>query len=103
MPSIKQQWIAALRSGEYKQGVGTLKKESEDGSRYCCIGVLGEIMGYQYIDGQYVNGENELTCFGEGNNSPIKPWGKTLVNMNDQHNYPFSYIANWIEQYIPDF
>lgn len=34
---IKQKWVDALRSGEYKQGQGYLK--TEDGG-YCCLGVL---------------------------------------------------------------
>lgn len=38
-PKIKQEWIAALRSGEYKQGQKTL---SSDG-KHCCLGVLCEL------------------------------------------------------------
>jgi hypothetical protein len=34
---LKQKWIAALRSGEYKQGKGVLRT-TED--RFCCLGVL---------------------------------------------------------------
>ena len=30
-----QKWVAALRSGRYKQGKGKLKA----GSKYCCLGV----------------------------------------------------------------
>ena len=33
---IKQQWIAALTSGKYKQGKGQLR----DGNKFCCLGVL---------------------------------------------------------------
>lgn len=36
-------WLAALRSGKYKQSGGWLK--SPDG--YCCLGVLCEIAGYK--------------------------------------------------------
>jgi hypothetical protein len=35
--TIKAQWVAALRSGDYTQGQGSLK--TRDGS-YCCLGVL---------------------------------------------------------------
>jgi len=35
-PEIKAQWVAALRSGEYKQGRHRLR----DGDRFCCLGVL---------------------------------------------------------------
>jgi hypothetical protein len=38
---LRRQWIAALRSGKFKQGTGFLKK---DGG-YCCLGVLCEVAG----------------------------------------------------------
>ena len=34
-----QKWIAALRSGEYKQGRSYLR----DGAEYCCLGVLCDV------------------------------------------------------------
>lgn len=36
---IKAKWIAALRSGEYKQGIGCLHESDE----YCCLGVLCDL------------------------------------------------------------
>lgn len=36
---IKAQWTAALRSGEYEQGCGLLRR----GSEYCCLGVLCDL------------------------------------------------------------
>ena len=38
-PESKAKWLAALRSGKYKQGKGMLKCEG----RYCCLGVAVEI------------------------------------------------------------
>lgn len=32
-------WIAALRSGRYKQGKGYLTKKSRGKTRHCCLGV----------------------------------------------------------------
>lgn len=37
---IKSKWVEALRSGEYKQGRGSLCK----GDSYCCLGVLCEVL-----------------------------------------------------------
>ena len=37
----KQDWIAALRSGDYAQGRGTMKRDG----RYCCLGVFAELQG----------------------------------------------------------
>lgn len=36
-----KKWVAALRSGKYKQGRGALKKDG----KYCCLGVACEISG----------------------------------------------------------
>lgn len=36
---IKQRWVEALRSGQYKQGSGCLKVNNS----YCCLGVLCEL------------------------------------------------------------
>jgi len=43
---IKDKWVAALRSGNYKQGTGELRKVKDDGCTYhCCLGVLAEVAG----------------------------------------------------------
>ena len=36
----KAKWIAALTSGEYTQGKGALRTVYQDHSKYCCLGVL---------------------------------------------------------------
>lgn len=37
-------WVAALRSGQYEQGQGTLCRVVEDDRReYCCLGVLSQL------------------------------------------------------------
>ena len=38
-------WTAALRSGEYKQGVGLLKQGHGVEVRHCCLGVVCELVG----------------------------------------------------------
>jgi hypothetical protein len=36
-------WLAALRSGEYEQGQRRLRREYPDGTtEYCCLGVLAD-------------------------------------------------------------
>lgn len=37
-------WIAALRSGEFKQGKGFLKIEDH----YCCLGVACQVLGLEF-------------------------------------------------------
>jgi hypothetical protein len=43
-PQVKIDWLAALRSGEYKQGRKRLCSIHTDGVTYhCCLGVLSEL------------------------------------------------------------
>lgn len=39
-PEIKAKWIAALRSGKYRQGKGVLRRADE----FCCLGVLCDVV-----------------------------------------------------------
>lgn len=36
-------WLAALESGEYRQGKGQLRASVDGEERYCCLGVLCEV------------------------------------------------------------
>lgn len=38
-PEVKALWVTALRSGEYQQGQGVLRRNDH----YCCLGVLCEL------------------------------------------------------------
>lgn len=44
-PNARRAWVAALRSGRYEQGVGTLTRLDPDGgpTTHCCLGVLCEL------------------------------------------------------------
>lgn len=48
------EWVDALRSGDYKQGRGTLKTLlSENVTQHCCLGVLCDILdpnGWEHAD-----------------------------------------------------
>lgn len=48
---VKQKWVAALRSGEYKQARKQLR--SDDSSGYCCLGVLCELFRLETGRGQW--------------------------------------------------
>lgn len=41
---FKQEWLKALRSGDYKQG-GMLYEKLDGKDTYCCLGVAGKIAG----------------------------------------------------------
>lgn len=55
-PEIKEKWLTALRSGDYKQGKGWLcRVERDDSKTYCCLGVLTDLyiqeMGFEWERG----------------------------------------------------
>lgn len=37
-------WLARLRSGDYRQGKGRLRTVDQDGPAFCCLGVLCEAL-----------------------------------------------------------
>ena len=81
-----EQWIAALRSGEYRQTRGTLKRGNQHGSFYCCLGVAEEVLGALRADQGVLS-----TSF-----LPVSVQ-RTLIRMNDGSQKGFDYIAGWIE------
>lgn len=46
----KENWIKALRSGEYQQGRNRLCTTLNGKSSYCCLGVLAETLNIPYED-----------------------------------------------------
>ena len=83
---VRDNWVKALRSGEYEQGEMNLK----DRGKYCCLGVLGEINGV------------DLDTPADGRYAAIEPfhapydWMK-FASMNDCGLYDFNQIADYIE------
>ncbi len=104
-PELKEKWLKALRSGEYKQGNGRLRNESDC---YCCLGVLCDVSGV----GKWTKvGEGEYPMYlcGDTNCAGVL-WGEleealsvpseaigTLMNMNDKKGNTFEEIATYIE------
>jgi hypothetical protein len=72
----KDKWVAALRSGDYKQGVGCLYTKTDNA--YCCLGVLQHCL----------TGEVEVEMENNyDNTSAVVPTAAWL----DSHNIKFSY------------
>lgn len=99
-----EKWIAALRSGEYKQGEGSLF----DGDSYCCLGVGCVVSGMRpktiemgsIIQRKYRKPPKEIRGDSEENRLVAH-----LIDMNDGNNsdgthYTFPQIADWIEQNV---
>jgi hypothetical protein len=80
----KAQWVAALRSGEYRQGRGHLKKNTDGENFYCCLGVLCEIALQDGLPLREHVGGNGATFFNGDDSflpSEIAQWAK-LPNDN---------------------
>lgn len=56
---IAEQWVKALRSGDYAQGRGQLRKQLAAGDAldsFCCLGVLCDLHRKATREGDWVNG-----------------------------------------------
>ena len=109
-PEIKAQWIAALRSSNYRQGRTALKRVVDGVPQYCCLGVLSDL----WVQAHDVNWEvstfgiETIRSMGTLPPSHVFEWagGKTmvndlaLINMNDLYCATFDQIANAIESYV---
>lgn len=85
-PIIKEKWVKALRSGEYRQARGSFI-DRETGE-HCCLAVLGAV-----ISG---NKEYPLYPDDETTGTTVLQRGG-LVYMNDMGEASFEEIADWIE------
>jgi hypothetical protein len=99
----REQWTAALRSGEYKQGTGFLYNEKDD--TYCCLGVLGALAGGErspeHSGGMKFDVQTPSDCYLPKNLTDMV--GVTeeqfrLVAMNDSGDNTFSGIADYIDR-----
>jgi len=97
-----EQWVKALRGGNYKQGNGALKKELADGSvGYCCLGVLADLMGLDLRvipDGQVDYAKSgDMDFYMEMGTLVSSDHQDVLIKMNDFYNRDFTEIADYIE------
>lgn len=89
---IKRKWVAALRSGKYRQGFNALSSTTREGQVLCCIGV-----------GFCVAKPEENVC-AHGTTDAAQKLGLTpaqefaLVGLNDDDEASFAAIADYIEQ-----
>lgn len=113
-PEIKANWLAALRSGKYRQGTHRLRtkciKSNEES--FCCLGVLVDIAWpneWKYICNTYGLKDiwsNTDEFFFEASLSPTKlneakltkEQQSELVALNDIRRASFAEIADYIEK-----
>lgn len=104
--AVKEQWVAALKSGEFKQGRGLLKARKPDGVHHCCLGVLCEIL--EVSETTVEEDEIIISRFGADVWDSMAPdvvlkdihlgheIAIELARMNDSH-LSFGHIARWID------
>lgn len=94
---LKDKWVKALRSGEYRQGKGALCYHLSVEKRYCCLGVLAKTL--DILDNENIvnieNGKKSGTYLPES----ILPMNiqLKLTRFNDEDDLSFLEIAYWIE------
>jgi hypothetical protein len=97
--ALKSKWVAALRSGEFKQARGTLVDQDypEGPKSFCCLGVLCEIS-------PAVKRRNTLKAYLSTNALGYVGFSaevqEKLANFNDDEGYGFRRIATWIEKHL---
>lgn len=120
----KKQWVAALRSGEYKQGSGKLRQQAVDDNgdytaakqEFCCLGVLCDLVEpnqWMQKEHSWANGRSgnpdDTGMPRDGLQKKLgldKPASRSngsntiaekLAQLNDD-GHTFEEIANWIEE-----
>lgn len=106
---IKSKWVTALRSGEYIQGEGALKRRfADEPVVHCCIGVLAEVAGLQ-LDERPGAADRTVRWSVDGDDGQLsdailEQLGLTdetqseLIDMNDNRDFDFNDIAHYIEE-----
>lgn len=96
--ALKNRWIAALRSGDYKQNKGSLRREHNGKVSHCCLGVLCEIspkmLSLKISNNHYLQ-TKALEFSGISDAEQRK-----LAEMNDGKGYGFKRIATYIEKHL---
>jgi hypothetical protein len=113
-PEIKAEWVAALRSGEYKQGRSYLGQRLDDEMYYCCLGVLCEVtkerLGIQAEEVSEVVHYQSRNAYPPyrvmdfagliGLNVLINGEEHSFADLNDHARLTFDQIADLIEYFL---
>ena len=107
-PEIKQRWVDALQSGQYKKEKGGLGLTNGEG--FCCLGVLCNIHALE-TGNKWKNPKSPYYLHELASSfmpPQVKEWAGfppnshnielKLAKMNDDENKSFKKIADWIEK-----
>lgn len=104
-PEIKDAWVKALESGEYKQGYCSLRTADD---KYCCLGVLCQLA----VEAGVISEPKQYTRYGDWHYggdtaflpTEVKNWAGVqsglikLIDMNDGAHNRFKTIARYIRE-----
>jgi hypothetical protein len=110
-PEIKKRWVAALRSGEYRQGEGVLRTPTD---KHCCLGVLCDLVDptawvtpdNSDNSADYVWVKNNYRAYTSIGLEALNSIGLTpekqdnLIDLNDREGRSFAEIAQYIEEQL---
>lgn len=102
-PEDKARWVAALRSGEYKQATGQLRTRD---NKHCCLGVCLDVLRPSHWtrnsaqdEWADLDGDADLLNYETGVDIGLAEGiQEELATMNDDLAMPFTEIADWIEK-----
>ena len=109
-PQIKQKWVSALRSGDYKQ----TQRRLHDENGFCCLGVLCDLYGKEHnvewepsthsknaYEFQDKTGRIPLSVVEWAGVEDCNPYicGRSLAERNDTGS-TFNEIADLIEEHL---
>lgn len=122
-PEVKAEWVQALRSGEYEQARGYLRRTLDRGrdakeintkpQGFCCLGVLTDLYCKKTGEGSWslpnIFGSRFTSASGDSCTdltADVKNWSgldngeveSELARKNDSGSYDFVAIAAWIEE-----
>lgn len=104
LPKVfKKKWVAALRSGKYKQGQYRLHDTAEQG--YCCLGVACRVAGVNsklsttYITPKLARYHSTIPKMLVGDPSS-NPLVRKLAEYNDGNGPVYARSFKWIAAYI---
>jgi hypothetical protein len=122
--TIKAKWVAALRSGDYRQIKGNLHQQAGETlnlrAGYCCLGVLCDLAAREGVVAGSLNPRSGIWAYGADTDTgvlprevldwaglkdpdPVVPVGDdvaSLTTVNDDYLLPFSRIADLIEEHL---
>ena len=116
---LREKWVAALRSGEYKQGRKLLMSDFARDRRYCCLGVLcvvggideGELYGLGLLSSGIIKKLNLRFDFdfaverdidlAPGQSDRSITGLQYASSLNDSYGFTFPQIADLVEHFKP--